>query len=108
MTAQQKIKAANQASEQSQLQTLKGFQEMEDTMEKLKEETISLEKEKEQEALKLKMKAQAETKIKEKLDETARNAIKARRLESKMMKLREQATANLFTQTKADIKNKVK
>lgn len=54
------------------------------------------------------MKAQAETKIKEKLDETARNAIKARRLESKMMKLREQATANLFTQTKADIKNKVK
>lgn len=47
MTAEQKIKAANQASEQSQLQTLKGFQEMEDTMEKLKEETLGLEKQKE-------------------------------------------------------------
>ena len=57
MTTQQKIKAANQASEQSQLQTLKGFQEMEATMEKLKEETLNLEKEKEQEAIKLKMKA---------------------------------------------------
>lgn len=108
MTAQEKIKAANQASEQSQLQTLKGFQEMEDTMEQLKQETLELERQKEQEAIKLKEKAAAEAKIKEKLDETARSAIKARRLESKMMKLREQATEKLFVNTENDIKKKVK
>ena len=46
--------------------------------------------------------------MKEKLDETARSAIKARRLEGKLMKMRENAAQKLFAQAKNDIKSKVK
>lgn len=95
-------------SEKSQIDTLKGFQEMEDELDQLKKETVDMEKQKEQEAMQLKQKIQKESQLKAKLDETAQFAIQASKLQNKMVYLRDKATENLIQETQSDIKNKVK
>ena len=73
------------ATEKTQLKTLLGFKQMEKQMDKLEETTKQLQKEKELEAIKLKEQALQEAKMKQDLDNTARAAIKARRLENKLV-----------------------
>lgn len=101
------IEATSVSTERTQLKTLLGFKAMERSMDKLEQQTAELEKEKEQEALKLKEQAAQEAQMKVELDQTARAAMTARKLESKMIRLKTKAAENIFTRAQTDIKDKV-
>lgn len=69
---------------------------MEESMAKLEQETKELEHQKEMEALKLKQQAKQEAAMREQLDQTAKAEINARKYETKMIHLRNEATEKLF------------
>lgn len=85
MSQREQLDAVEGLTQKTQMSALLGFKQMENTIEKLEQQTRELATEKEQEAAKLKEQAKNEAQMKAQIDQTARAAIKARKLQNKML-----------------------